>query len=116
MKTPIRTPFAPLAALILILALPLVAGVAQAQQPASAPAVDAAPAIGLDLPAPDALPAEKDEGDVGERLLPDAIPQCIQITVWAQDPETGECHEFPNPCSVPDGWNRSFDPETCTNW
>lgn len=29
---------------------------------------------------------------------------CINIMVFAHNPETGECREFPNPCSVPEGW------------
>lgn len=30
--------------------------------------------------------------------------ECIDIMVFAHNPETGECREFPNPCSVPSGW------------
>lgn len=30
--------------------------------------------------------------------------ECIDIVVEAYNPETGECREFPNPCSVPEGW------------
>lgn len=29
---------------------------------------------------------------------------CINVEVWAHNPETGECRSFPNPCSVPPGW------------
>ncbi len=29
---------------------------------------------------------------------------CIQVITPAEDPETGECEEFPTPCDVPDGW------------
>ena len=29
---------------------------------------------------------------------------CIQIEVFAHNPQTGECRSFPNPCSVPPGW------------
>lgn len=113
MRTPDRPKTAVLA--LLLFALPLLApaaGAAQGPEAAPEPALGAAPAADLELPAPEAEP----DGDLAPNLTPDAIPQCIQITVWAQDPETGECHEFPNPCSVPEGWNRYFDPETCTNW
>jgi len=41
--------------------------------------------------------------------------QCIEITVWAKNPDTGECQEFANPCSVPSGWQVFFDPTTCAN-
>jgi hypothetical protein len=102
----VRAPDLPKTALLtlVLFALPLLATAAVAQTPA--------PTADLELPAPEAAP----DGDVAPNLTPEPLPQCIQITVWAQDPETGECHEFPNPCSVPDGWDRSFDPETCTNW
>lgn len=33
---------------------------------------------------------------------------CIDITVWAVNPATGECREFPNPCVVPAGWKKYF--------
>jgi hypothetical protein len=29
---------------------------------------------------------------------------CIQVITSAQNPETGECREFPTPCDVPPGW------------
>jgi len=29
---------------------------------------------------------------------------CIDVVVWAINPATGECRQFPNPCSVPAGW------------
>jgi hypothetical protein len=33
---------------------------------------------------------------------------CIQVTVWAANPDTGECCQYPNPCSVPAGWPISY--------
>jgi hypothetical protein len=96
--------------IVLFLAAPALAGAAT---PAQAPAVGApsqAPPD-LDLPADgatvdgDGLPAF----DLGR------VNQCIQITVWARNPDTGECREFGSPCSVPSGWEIFFDPETCTN-
>ena len=30
--------------------------------------------------------------------------ECIDVVVWAINPATGECRQFPNPCSVPSGW------------
>jgi hypothetical protein len=44
-------------------------------------------------------------------LLAAFVPQaqaCIQVITFAEDPATGECVAFPNPCVVPDGW------ETCS--
>jgi hypothetical protein len=35
---------------------------------------------------------------------------CIDIVVWATDPATGICYQFPNPCSVPPGWKTSYQP------
>jgi hypothetical protein len=32
--------------------------------------------------------------------------ECIDVIVFAHNPETGECREFPNPCSIPPGWVR----------
>ncbi len=29
---------------------------------------------------------------------------CAQVITPAQNPETGECREFPTPCDVPEGW------------
>lgn len=29
---------------------------------------------------------------------------CAQVIVWAKNPSTGDCCMFPNPCSVPRGW------------
>lgn len=98
--------------IVLFLAAPALAGAAT---PAQAPAVgvpaQAVPAPSQ--PAPDLdLPADGDgllAFDLG------AVNQCIQITVWARNPDTGECREFGSPCSVPSGWEIFFDPETCAN-
>jgi len=54
--------------------------------------------------------------DVLDQLDQRGENRCIQITVWAQNLETGECQEFSSPCSVPAGWTLYFDPATCTNW
>lgn len=44
-------------------------------------------------------------------LLAVSVPPaqaCIQVITFAEDPATGECVEFPNPCVVPDGWEPCF--------
>jgi len=33
---------------------------------------------------------------------------CIDVIVWAINPATGECREFPTPCSVPQGWVKYY--------
>lgn len=33
---------------------------------------------------------------------------CIDVIAYGTNPETGECYEFPNPCSVPQGWIISY--------
>jgi len=33
-----------------------------------------------------------------------AEPVCIEVITCACNDETGECQEFPTPCSVPAGW------------
>lgn len=35
---------------------------------------------------------------------------CEQIIVYAKDPETGACCQFPDPCSVPEGWTVYYYP------
>ncbi|MGD2114037.1 MAG: hypothetical protein PVG07_03230 [Acidobacteriota bacterium] len=68
-------------------------------------------------PAQDLVPAENgQDGTLDDLLIQEPLNQCIQITVWAQNEQTGECQEFSSPCSVPEGWTLYFDPETCTNW
>jgi hypothetical protein len=38
-----------------------------------------------------------------------ADPQaCIDVIAYGTNPETGECYQFPNPCSVPKGWTISY--------
>ncbi len=62
-------------------------------------------------------PAQPDSpADIIGQLDQRGENRCIQITVWAQNLETGECQEFSSPCSVPEGWTLYFDPATCTNW
>ncbi|MFP5285934.1 MAG: hypothetical protein ACLGI9_09380 [Thermoanaerobaculia bacterium] len=39
---------------------------------------------------------------------------CAQVIVWAKDPATGMCCQYPNPCSVPAGWEIYYGPH-CTN-
>ena len=29
---------------------------------------------------------------------------CIDVIAYGTNPATGECRQFPNPCSVPPGW------------
>jgi len=44
---------------------------------------------------------------IGLSLLPlgvKAASDCIDVIVWATNPQTGECREFPTPCQVPPGW------------
>ncbi|HEY0515231.1 MAG TPA: hypothetical protein VGH73_25260 [Thermoanaerobaculia bacterium] len=33
-----------------------------------------------------------------------ASADCIDVIVWAGNPDTGECYQFPTPCAVPPGW------------
>ncbi|HEY9420345.1 MAG TPA: hypothetical protein VIW92_02940 [Thermoanaerobaculia bacterium] len=33
---------------------------------------------------------------------------CIDVIAYGTNPETGECYQFPNPCSVPKGWTISY--------
>ena len=33
---------------------------------------------------------------------------CIDVVVWATDPATGTCCQYPNPCSAPQGWTISY--------
>jgi hypothetical protein len=33
---------------------------------------------------------------------------CIQVIVWATDPATGQCCQYPDPCSAPQGWTISY--------
>lgn len=40
--------------------------------------------------------------DGGDEHLLETI--CIQMITYAEDPETGQCSEFPTPCDVPEGW------------
>lgn len=39
---------------------------------------------------------------------------CIQVVVWAQDPNSGTCCMYGNPCSAPAGWTIFYGPN-CTN-
>lgn len=33
---------------------------------------------------------------------------CIDVVAYGTNPETGECYQFPNPCSVPKGWTINY--------
>lgn len=33
---------------------------------------------------------------------------CIDVVVWATNPATGVCCQYPNPCSAPAGWSISY--------
>jgi hypothetical protein len=33
---------------------------------------------------------------------------CIDVIAYGTNPETGECYQFPNPCSVPKGWTINY--------
>jgi hypothetical protein len=35
-------------------------------------------------------------------------PACIDVIAYGTNPATGECRQFPNPCSVPAGWTISY--------
>lgn len=37
-----------------------------------------------------------------------AITYCIDVVAYGTNPATGECRQFPNPCSVPPGWTISY--------
>lgn len=37
-----------------------------------------------------------------------AANACIDVIAYGTNPETGECREFPNPCSVPKGWTINY--------
>lgn len=34
---------------------------------------------------------------------------CIQVITYAVNPTTGDCCVYPNPCSVPEGWEMSTE-------
>ncbi|HEX6901852.1 MAG TPA: hypothetical protein VF789_19180 [Thermoanaerobaculia bacterium] len=41
---------------------------------------------------------------------------CIQVIVWAENPDTGECcGYYPTPCSAPAGWQQYNNP-SCEDW
>ena len=37
-----------------------------------------------------------------------AVTYCIDVIAYGTNPATGECRQFPNPCSVPPGWIISY--------
>ena len=38
---------------------------------------------------------------------------CIQVIAYGRNPGNGRCCVFPNPCSVPNGWEVFFTLEEC---
>lgn len=44
-------------------------------------------------------------GPAASEIQPQA---CIDVIAYGTNPETGECYQFPNPCSVPQGWIISY--------
>ena len=74
------------------------------------------PALAVQPDAPAAPTQNGDDSGLSDLLIQEPENQCLQITVWAQNEETGECREFGSTCSVPDGWTTDFDPATCTNF
>lgn len=38
---------------------------------------------------------------------------CIQVVVWAKNPETGTCCYYSTPCAAPDGWQTFSTQEEC---
>ena len=38
---------------------------------------------------------------------------CIQVIAYGRNPGNGRCCVFPNPCSVPPGWEVFFTAEAC---
>lgn len=95
--------------LLLLTAALLLLAIAAPGGAAFADAASALPAPGLDV-AGDETPVD------GESLL--VIDQrgenrCIQVTVWAKNPDTGECREFGSPCTVPSGWEIYWFDPTC---
>jgi hypothetical protein len=103
---------------VLCLAPALLASTSAPGAPAQQPAQPVAPTQQLLAPAsgsPSQAKAPGTDDDVIASLDQRGVNQCIEITVWAKNPDTGECREFPNPCSVPSGWQIFFDPTTCAN-
>jgi hypothetical protein len=46
---------------------------------------------------------------LGGSLAPAAAgSNCIDVIAYGTNPKTGECRQFPNPCSVPAGWTISY--------
>ncbi len=39
---------------------------------------------------------------LGSRVA--SADDCIDVVVWASDPDHTVCYEFANPCGVPQGW------------
>ena len=45
------------------------------------------------------------------RVPPDVL--CIQVITYARNPGTGQCCEYPNPCSAPPAWETFGNLEEC---
>jgi hypothetical protein len=38
---------------------------------------------------------------------------CAAVLVWAKDPASGGCCQYPDPCSAPEGWEQFYTPAAC---
>ena len=38
---------------------------------------------------------------------------CIQVVVWAKDPQTGACCQYGTPCNAPQGWQTFTSDAAC---
>ncbi|HEX2252970.1 MAG TPA: hypothetical protein VHQ65_06865 [Thermoanaerobaculia bacterium] len=73
--------------------------------------------------APAEMPADVEAAPVAPDAAPLAleIPEaeekqpggCIQVIVWARNPGSGECKQYPTPCDVPSGWDYYFTQAEC---
>lgn len=78
---------------------------------------DTQPVIEHELPAQPSPEVQPLEQQLAEDPVADAqemrhVP-CIQVIVWAKNPGTGECVQFPTPCDAPAGWEIFFTLEDC---
>jgi hypothetical protein len=39
---------------------------------------------------------------------PASATDCIDVICYGTNPDTGECYQFSNPCSVPQGWTINY--------
>lgn len=38
---------------------------------------------------------------------------CSAVVIWAKDPASGSCCQYPDPCSAPEGWEQFYSSEEC---